>query len=174
MRNIIRGVSLAALVATASVSAANAEAFKGFYVGGQAGWQHNKLRQNSDLKLRTGNNTFLWGAHAGMSTVSSNGIFMAGEFTADFSTGNHNTTFTPGLFAKLGYRFTPQFVLAGKAGVVYNRYVVRDAFGGEAHKRRFGFAPGVEALYAVKENHIVGLSYTYTHHNFVHVGGIKF
>lgn len=172
MKNIIRSVSLAALVATASVSAANAEAFKGFYIGGQAGWQGNHVKSNFNIQSKNGRNTFLWGAHMGMSTVASNGIYMAGELTADFNTGHQNTSLTPGMFAKLGYRFTPQFVFAAKAGMVYNRYRLE---AGPYHvtKSRFGFAPGVEALYAVKENHVVGLSYTYTYNSSMHFGLAK-
>lgn len=174
MKKILKTVSLATLVAVTSISAASAEAFKGFYVGAEAGWQHNHNKINfSDVKSKNGKDAFLWGANFGMSTVSSNGIYLAGEADINFITGS-NTSFQPALFAKVGYRFAPKFVLAAKAGVTYNRYQLKDSFGNTSNKKtRYGFAPGVEGLYAVDENSIVGLSYVYTHHNTIHFGTVK-
>ncbi|GEM_PF-3679708 len=174
MKKIIRTASLAALVAVSSMSVANAEPFKGTYIGAQAGWQHNHVKSNiRGLKIKNGQDDFLWGANIGMSTVSANGVFMAGEVNFDFTTGGHDTVFTPGLTAKLGYRFSPNFVLAAKAGVTYNSYRFK-ALGYTSHRKsRFGFVPGVEALYSVNEHNIIGLSYQYTFHNNIHFGGVK-
>lgn len=170
MKKIIQTVSLAALVAVTSISSASAEAFKGFYIGAEAGWQQNRFEIKTPFgKGKAHKNGVVLGGNLGLSTVASNGVYLAGELDFNFNIADHRTTFMPGAFAKIGYRFTPNFVLAAKAGMTYNK-----ATGHHRHdKSRWGFAPGAEALYAVNEHNIVGLSYQYTILEKSHYGPFK-
>ncbi len=173
MKKLILTTGLAALIGASSISSVSAEgsAFSGMYGGVQAGFQQQKFKSKSTINNRhhtVKQNSLPFGFNFGMSTVSANNIFLAGQVDMNFSLTSRIKTYTPGITAKVGYRFGDKFVLAATAGGVFSNIHYHGST-----KNRFGYRPGIEAMFAVNEKNIFGASYEYTKTNSFHHAGWK-
>jgi len=173
MKKLILTTGLTALIGASSISNVSAEgsAFSGMYAGVQAGFQQQKFTKKNIFNTRQDwvkQNSLPFGFNFGMSTVSANNIFLAGQVDMNFSLARHIKTYTPGITAKVGYRFGEKFVLAATAGAVFSNI---HYYG--TTKNRFGYRPGIEAMFAVNEKNIFGASYEYTKTNSFNHGSWK-
>lgn len=164
MKKIILTASMVAIIGMGSITTANADPFKGVYIGGELGYQNNKLKSNTPgISVKAKNrNSFPVSFNFGMSTVAANKIFMAAQFDLGTNINGTNLLITPGITTKLGYRVAERMVIAGTAGIVYNQHQVSNALGNVTKKSNFAFRPGAEVLFGMDDKNIIGLSYQYT------------